>query len=194
MANKNVEREVFLEGLRAKWYTLDEPDYKFNVAGVYGVGAVLDEAAAALLNKTIRFVENESGEIGRSYDKGEVLKANMTAQIRDKKTKALINFVPMVLLPDLTPAPTEDVKKLGRNSKFRLKVSVKSYAQVGKPIAEVGPDGQETGRETWPTGCRAGGVSVKFRGLQILTFDAGEPTPEESGFSAVSDNDQTGDY
>lgn len=189
--SKGATLEVMLEGLRAQWQTLTEPDFKFNDNGQYGIGVALDEASASKLNKAIRYVENESGEVGRAYAAGEVLKATMTAERRDKKTGKREALTPLVYTPDAQPASAEDKAQITRNAKYNLQVLVRDYPPVGKQIEEVGGDGQPTGRMVWPTGCRAGGVSVKFKAVQIASYDAGLPTAAEAGFTPVQQDDTT---
>jgi hypothetical protein len=177
MATKS-SREVFLNNLRGKWFTLVEPDIKFNDNGVYGVGAILDDAAAQALNGAISAVAQESDTAGKTYSAGEVVKANMKASGVSKfgpKKGQRWTATPLVYNPDLTPADAETIAELGRKSKFTLKVRVYSYPAIGKQ--------QEDG--SWPAGCRAGGISVGFVALQILNIDAGEPSPEEQGFIAA---------
>ena len=175
------ERSVFLKNLRGKWFTLDSPDFKFKSDGNYGVGVVLDEASAAELNKAIREVAEESGEQGKTYQPGEVAKCNMVGggvvKHGPKKGERWKN-TPLVYMPDLSPADPDSVKAIDRKTKFTIKARVGSYTAIGKQ--------NEDG--TWPNGCRAGGVSIGFQALQILVLDAGEPTPQEQGFTeAVGD-------
>jgi hypothetical protein len=173
-----VTREVFLEGVRGAWYGLDKADFKYPNNPTFGVGAILNDKAAQALNAATREVEKDSGEKGQSYAAGDTVRIRMSAETRDKKTGEITKFRPHVYMLDLTPATDEEIAKLGRNSKFTLKVRVASYAPIGK--AE---EGQPP---------KTGGISVKFVALRIDTFDAGAPSAEEQGFTASVGEEEEG--
>ena len=173
---KSAERKIMLNDMRGKWFTLHEPDFKFGSDGNYGVGVILNEASAQVVNAAVIAVENESGESGPRYNDGDTLKVNMIAGGINKKTKKRFENTPIVYNADTSPATTETLKELTRKSKFNISVRVSSYPEIGKPDPETGE---------YPKGCRAGGISTKFLGMQIITLDAGEPSAAELGFSAV---------
>jgi hypothetical protein len=173
---KSAARELFLDGVRAKWFTLDEPDYKFSSDGNYGIGVLVDEQTQGLVNAAIIAVENDSGESGTRYDVGDTLKLNMSAGGINKKTKVRYTNTLLIYNPDTSQADAVTIKQLSRKSKLKIKMRVQSYPEVGKPDPETGE---------YPKGCRAGGISTKFVSMQILQLDGGEPTAAEQGFTPV---------
>ena len=161
---------VMLDGVRGKWFTLDKPDTTYNKEGSYGVGVLLDAPNAAKISAAVAEIGEAAGVPYGKWEAGDVLKVNMRASGENRKTGEIWHDTPGVFNPDMSPATPDEIAKLGRKSRIRINVNVKSYEGVGN-----NPDG----------------VSTKLIGVQIIAYDGGELSAEELGFTPVAETSDT---
>lgn len=160
---------VTLNGLRPRKLDLLTPDKKFDAFGKFGIGVVLNAAAAAILNAAGAKVAADADLDTPIYAAGDLVFAAMAAGGVNKQTGVIWHDIPLVYLPNLALAAPDDVKKITNRSVLNINAEMKSFPASGKALEP--------------------GINLTLKAIQVVQFEGPPPTADDFGFAAVAQGD-----